>query len=93
MNARYYTPAEVRKREEKAREEARRDTIDLMLMLAAWAMWDVCGATEDELKDMLNTMQYKAAFVAEHRVSVSDIHNMLKEETGIEISYSKERMR
>lgn len=93
MRARYYTPAEVKRREEKAREEARRDTIDLMLMLAAWANWDVCGSTVDEIKEMLNAMQYKAAFVAEHRVSVADIHNMLKAETGIEISYSKERMR
>lgn len=89
MKARYYSPAEVKQKE----NEARRDTIDLMLMLAAWSMWDVCGATEDEIKEMLNSMQYKAAFVAEQRVSVSDIHNMLKEETGIEISYSKERLR
>ena len=88
-----YTLAEVERIKQRAVNEARRDTIDLMLMLAAWSMWDVIGATENEIKEMLDTMQYKAVFVAEHRVSVSDIHNMLKEETGIEISYSKERLR
>lgn len=93
MKVKYYTQNELEKEKEKARNEARRDTIDFMLMVSAWAMWDTLTITPDEIKEVLNAMQTKATFVSDKTVSVSDIHEMLRDETGIEISYSKERMR
>lgn len=79
---------EVEKALRGAEKKIRREVIDMMLNLAAWALWDEMQADEDTIKKVLQKMSYKAEYVVDGSVSLDDIKKMLKDEADITIMIS-----
>lgn len=88
MKVKYYSPSELQKELEKESARVRRESIDIMLNLAAWAMWDILNAGESDIRNVLDAMSYKAGFVCDGSVSIDDIRKMLKDEADITINIS-----
>lgn len=92
MKTKVYSQSEHNREVEKAlrgaEKKIRRDVIDMMLNLAAWALWDEMKADENTIKKVLQKMSYKAEFVVDGSVSLDDIKKMLKDEADITIMIS-----
>lgn len=92
MKTKIYTQSEHVREVEKAlrgaEKKIRREVIDMMLNLAAWALWDEMQADEDTIKKVLQKMSYKAEYVVDGSVSLDDIKKMLKDEADITIMIS-----
>ena len=63
MKATYYTHKELAKHCAEARKKGVKDTIDILVMLSAWAAWDVLNANEEQLKAILEFMTRKCEYV------------------------------
>ena len=92
MKTKVYNQSEHNREVEKALRGAERkirhEVIDMMLNLAAWALWDEMKADEHTIKKVLQKMSYKAEFVVDGSVSLEDIKKMLKDEADITIMIS-----
>ena len=79
---------EVEKCLDKATVQVRRESIDLMLHLAVWAVWDtIPNISKKRLKKILDFMGEKAVYIVEGSVSLEDIKQMLKDEADIQIGF------
>ena len=95
MKAKVYSYSEMLKEAEKLmRKEAvniRLNCIDILLHIAAWAIWDTDkNITKSKLKKILEKMSYKAGFISDGSISIDDVKAMLKDEAGIEIGFVDE---
>lgn len=94
MNTKLYTEAELQRRIDKAVERAmipvRTETIEIMLHIAAWAEWDtVPRISKKAIGKTLQAMGEKARFILDGSVTLEDIKQMLKDETGITIGFKE----
>lgn len=82
---------EVEKALNKASTQVRIEAIDLMLHLAAWAIWDtIPKISKKRIKKALEFMAEKATYIVDGTVSLDDIKQMLKDEAEITIGFKGE---
>ena len=94
MKAKVYSHTDHMKALKEESAIIRRETIDFMLNIAAWAIWDkIKGITRDELLDVLDEMQNKALFMVEGSVSLDDVKQMLKDEANITLTIAEREKR
>lgn len=76
------------------REKTCKDTVAFMMHLICWCLHDEFKFGHDRLDKVLKWLEKHAAeyMGAGGEVSLSDVHKMLIQECGINISYDTERM-
>ena len=91
MRAKIYGAGEMRN-EIKATVK---DTVAFMLHLFAWYLRDELGWGHDRIDRALKWLDERAGkyMSADGEVRLSDVHELLRREVGIEISFDRERMR
>ena len=91
MRARIYSPADMRN-EIKATVK---DSVGFMLHLFAWYLRDELKWGHDRIDRCLKWLDRHAAdyMTADGEVRLSDVHKMLLDEVGIDITFDKDRMR
>jgi len=61
------------------------------LRLAAWGIWDkIPNATAEDVQNVLDFMCEKTTFIIDGTVTLDDIKQMIKDETGITIGFKGE---
>lgn len=91
MRARVYGAGEVKTEIRKTVK----DTVAFMLHLFAWYLRDELGWGHDRITRCLDWMEGHAKdyMGTDGEVSLTDLHNMLLDEVGINITFDKERMK
>ena len=99
MKVKTYSAAEKRKEiknsvrnaREDIAKEVRLNAIDFMMHLAVWAVWDtIPNISKKRLKKILEFMCEKTTFIIDGTVTLDDIKQMIKDETGITIGFKGE---
>lgn len=87
----YYTAKEM----DAERRQSVKDAIAFMMHLLCWCLHDEFGFGHDRLDKVLNWMdQHCADYMGlDGEVKLQDVHNMLVDECGINITFDKERMK
>lgn len=91
MKVRFYDAGAVRK---EIRQTVK-DTIAFMLHLIAWYLRDELGWGHDRIERCMDWMDEHAKqyMGTDGEVSLTDVHDMLIKEVGINITFDKERMK
>lgn len=91
MKVKFYDAGAVRK---EIRQTVK-DTIAFMLHLIAWYLRDELGWGHDRIERCMDWMDEhtKQYMGTDGEVSLTDVHEMLVKEVGINITFDKERMK